>query len=337
MPLKVLYIPGVLGSSLSSQDGGGGPLTPVWIGAASLLNGGMAYLQLAPDGVSPGPLAVGKVTTAVSILGEVYSPLAVWLQLLGYDVLALGFDWRLSLLTSAQRLYGQVMAWLGAASMTVVCHSMGGLLARLLYAQMQAHGTQAQFGRLICIGTPHYGSFEPVRLWWKLPALYRGLAALTGWVGRQPDASGPDYLDAVLASHPSWYELTAFAGAGPLFTDFPNQAKEIYGSAFYGTGANRYVSQALLTSAELVQGQITAALPPDTVVIAGVGHKTTFALVDGGDPAGEAGYQYTQEGDGDVTLAQASPPGVPVGTVNVGHAFQPLHPAVWLALRPLLP
>ena len=53
--MKVLYLPGVLGSTLSWQEGGADHVA--WVDVASLLNGGISALQLAGDGVSPGPLA----------------------------------------------------------------------------------------------------------------------------------------------------------------------------------------------------------------------------------------------------------------------------------------
>ena len=332
--LKVLYLPGVLGSELSFQEGNADHL--VWVDLGSLLEGGIAWLQLADDGVSPGVLAGGKQLVSESILGAVYAPLAQYISLLGYQVLALGWDWRKSHLATAQAVWPQVRAWLGSAPLRIVAHSAGGILARCLFGQMLAAGVGGQLARLVTIGTPHYGSLEPVRMWWRRPTLYRALASIIGWTARGPGAQGPAYLDDVLASHPSWYELMAFAASGPLFTAYPAQAAQIYTAGFY-SGANAYISPGSLLNAELVQGELAAWLPTGVMQsIAGVGEETAFALDPRADPSTEEGWQYTQQGDGLVTVAQASPAGVPVTTVPVAHGLQPLHPLVWALVAAML-
>lgn len=337
MPTKVLYLPGVLGSALGWQEGGAGPVHPCWLDLPSVLAGDLVSLQIGNDGISPGPLAQGRTTVVQGLFAPVYTPLAVFLKGVGYDVLVMPYDWRLSHLTLAQNLWPVVRAWAGGASFYVVAHSQGGLVARAIYGQMLQAGQQQQLAGLVCIGTPQYGSLEPVRLWWRQPITYRALAAAASFVGDWLQGTGPAYLDDVLASHPSWYELQAFASAGPLFQQFPAQAAAIYQLASYG-GANSFLSQTLFTSATVVQGFLNGWLPASIMtVIAGVGVQTAFALNPPASPLTDAGWQWTSQGDGTVTLAQASPPAVQVFTVAVEHGLQPLHPAVWLLLLQILP
>lgn len=337
MATKVLYLPGVLGSALAWRDSVGGPLHPCWVDLPALLSGDLASLQLGLDGVSPGPLALGRTIAVTGLLDPVYTPLALFLRAVGYNVLPLPFDWRLSHFTLGQNLWPVVQAWAAGGPFYVVAHSQGGLVARVIYGQMLQAGAQAQLAGLITIGTPHFGSLEPVRMWWRQPLLYRALAAVAGLAQAWQQGTGLGYLDAVLASHPSWYELQAFAGAGPLFQQFPAQAASIYQLGSYG-GANSFLSAGLFQSAQVVQTLLGGWLPAAvTSVIAGVGVQTAFALNPPASPLSDSGWQWTSQGDGTVTLAQASPVGVPVYQVAVEHGLQPLHPAVWALLLTLLP
>ena len=57
--VKVVYLPGILGSNLSIAAPPGRPLQRVWLDLDTVWHGGLAWLDLADDGVSPGPLAGG--------------------------------------------------------------------------------------------------------------------------------------------------------------------------------------------------------------------------------------------------------------------------------------
>ena len=274
--------------------------------------------------------------TAESILGEVSAPLALFLQLLGYDVLALGWDRPLALHNRGPRLGpGQRVARRRPSPSSP--HSAGGILAHCIYGQMVEHG-QARPARAddndrhAPLWVDQAGA-ALVPLADALP----GLAAIVGWTNPRPNSRGPAYLDAVLGTMPSWYELQAFAAVGPLFDQYPSQASQIYQSGFY-SGVNSSVSGPLLLAAEDTQGAIAALLPAAVMQsIAGDGQKTAYALNQPGDPSRKDGYLYTQDGDGLVTVAQASPPGVAVHRVAVGHGLQPLHPLVWTLVAGLLP
>jgi hypothetical protein len=336
MSIKVLYLPGLLGSDLAWEGSAAGTLQPVWADPATILAGGLAYLDLADDGSSPGPLAEGKSIVPVSILPSVYAPLAVYMLSLGWDVLPLGYDFRLSHLANAKVLWPFVQEWAAGQPIYIVAHSAGGILARCLYGQMAAHGADAQLARIVTIGTPHFGSFEVVRLWSRLPLLYRALLFLTAGALTWPEGAGPAYLDQVIASWPSFYELQSFAASGPLFTQYPDQAAAIYRVGNY-QGGNGFLSASAFLSGQLVQGELAAWYPPGRLVcIAGMGTETVFALAPGQLPGPDAEYQSTQDGDGLVTLAQTSPPGVPVFPVSVAHGLQPLSPLVWSMLDSLV-
>jgi PGAP1-like protein len=335
MSSKVVWIPGILGSDLSVRDGGGGPEKPVWVDPLSLLSGGIVRLQLGPDGASPGPLAGGDQVVVTGIFDPAYGPLATFLTLVGYEVLRLGFDWRRDLVSVAALAWPTIAAWAGGAPVHLVAHSFGGLLARAIYGQAQAAGAGSQIAHIITIGTPHYGSMEAVRLFWRLPQLYQGLSILCGWGARNVQGAGQDWLDATLASMPAWYELLPWAGDGPLFHDHPDQASMIYQLSYYA-GGNSHVMQSWLSLAPIVQRELAGWLPAGLVTsIVGTGWRTPLALNVPHPSNSDEGYTYTDDGDGLVTVAQASPPGVTIIEVGSQHALQPLDPVVWARL-PLL-
>ena len=80
-----------------------------------------------------------------------------------FEVLVFAYDWRLSIHVSARRLRERVIQWLGNdledpnddARVSVVAHSMGGLVARMLVEGADGYRWIRQ---LIMVGTPHLGS-----------------------------------------------------------------------------------------------------------------------------------------------------------------------------------
>jgi hypothetical protein len=335
--VKVLYLPGLLGSNLTISLGGDSPSIPLWLDLASILAGGLALLDLSPDGLSPGPLAGEWIPRPAGVWAPVYGELELFMRGLGWDVYSPGYDWRLSVVAAAEALYPSVISWAAGQPIYIVAHSQGGLVARSLYAEMVSSGLDAQLTRLVTLCTPHYGSLEPVRLWWRQPRIYQGLMLALGWVDWLAGQPGPAYLERVLASWPCWYELTANLSQGPLFQAAPQQAIEIYTGSFY-SGANPYWSQAWATAGAAVQTLLAGSIPAGrTVCVVGVGSRTPYQLDPTSTPDRDDGYLYTYQGDGLVTADQATLPGVPVLTVTGEHAVVVLKPSVWAALSLIVP
>ena len=264
------------------------------------------------------------------LFAPAYGPLYLYLQAQGWDVYPAWCDWRLSVLTLARQLWPSIQAWAAGQPIYFVCHSYGGLVARAIYQLMQAAGLDAQCARMLTLCTPHYGSLEAVRLWLRLPRLYSGLVQTAGWAQWVSGSPGPAYLDRMIASHPSWYELMAWAGEGPLWAADPAHSSAIYQTAFYA-GANPNVSPSLLQDAEITQTTLSSAIPAGRLVcVCGVGVPTPYDWMDGVPLGDEAAWLYTAQGDGLVTVAQAAPPGAPLYTVPLSHGLIPLDPAVWI-------
>lgn len=335
MARNVVWIPGVLGCSLSVFRGGGPVKSPIWVDGAGLLLGGIVSLQLGPDGQSPGPLADANVVSVDGIYAPAYGALPAFLETAGYRVLRLAFDWRKDVVSEAARLWPSVAAFAGGQPFAIVAHSFGGLLARAIYGQALAAGAGGQLAALVTIGCPHFGSLEAVRLFFRLPILYQALALLCDGGARGLQNAGPDWLDATLATFPCWYELLPWQLAGPLFNAHPDQAASLYQLATYA-GGNTHISAGLLQAAPIVQGELAGWLPAGkTTSIASVGWLTPEFLNPGQALNTDAGYTYTQQGDGLVTVAEASPPGATVIQTAAPHFLQCFDPGV-LGLLPFL-
>lgn len=331
--MNVVYLPGFLGSTLGYDEFAGGRFHEVWLDLYNLLTADARFLQLGPDGLSPGPLAEGRVCYPKAIVEAAYEPLALAMEYWGWNVMRVPWDWRLSVLTESRRVWPLIRQRFGSQPFTVLGHSFGGLLARAVYGQMQQTGGDGQLTRIVTLCTPHWGSLETCRLLWRMPRTYRGICLALGWPELVDGAAGPAYLDSTIASWPGVYELLASASGGPLYAEYPAQAASLYKSATYA-GANPFASQALMTAAVFDQEVIAGYVPKGRLAsIAGTGYRTAESLSGTSPPDTDAGWVYTQDGDGLVTLDQAFVPGCNFLTVNTDHGLALLDPRVWAVVR----
>jgi pimeloyl-ACP methyl ester carboxylesterase len=208
----VVILPGITGSQLSVDD------NPVWaLGGKSIALGLISLgkrldkLRL-PDGEG---YADDLRVTAPALMTDLHVIPGLWSPIKGYDrltsffaqrfgaspeegnLLAFPYDWRLSNEVAAKRLLKTVEPVLerwrerhADAQLVLVCHSMGGLVARWFLDVLGGHELTRW---LITIGTPYAGSVKA------LGALVNGLPSKLGPLG-------PD-LTALVRSFPSVYEL----------------------------------------------------------------------------------------------------------------------------------
>ncbi len=213
----VVVLPGIMGSRLAKADG-----TPVWdLSGGALwqglrtLGGSLRDLRLPQDigDAHPGDgiVPVGLMPDVHAIPGiwqpiDGYTDLLTWLERTftltrGENLLPFPYDWRLSCRYNAERLRDTVARELprwqasaperAEARVVLLCHSMGGLIARHYVERLGGHEVTR---RLITLGTPHRGSLAA------LAHLVNGLRK--GW--------GPFGLDltAFARSLPSLHQLT---------------------------------------------------------------------------------------------------------------------------------
>lgn len=211
----VVVLPGITGSTLH-QNG-----KTVWepsggavLNAIVTLGHNLKKLQL-PDGIGDGHPGDGVEPKA--LMPDLHLVPGLWSPIQGYTgllqrlgrmreqgkvgkVLPVPYDWRLSNRFNGQRLAGIVADELGSwrdsdparrdAQLVIVCHSMGGLVARWFLEQC---GGAALTRKLITLGTP-----------------YRGAArAVDQLVNGAPTKLGPLSVDlsAFTRSMPSLYQL----------------------------------------------------------------------------------------------------------------------------------
>lgn len=330
---NIVLLPGIFASGLKFRVPVLGVPYFIWINPGGALTGELLQLQLAADGLSPGPLTWGVPLQPGGLFHWQFDGLVGYMLKRGWTVLQLPYDWRESVVTVAPALKATILAAFGQQPFVLLAHSMGGLVARAIYAFMVSAGLDQQVAGLVTMGAPHWGSWEPVRGFFGLPQLYRALLAAGNIFGPLLPTYRPDYLDVTLASWPGWYELLPWRDQGPLATSDPATAQALYQLATYA-GGNPYVSAAWLASAVTTQHALFPAFPANrTVCIRGTGFVTPNEVNPPNPLTGDAGYAFTGNGDGQVPLDYATLPGAANLDVKVSHPYLPIDPKVWDAVR----
>ena len=151
-PKNLLFLPGIMGSSLGSETLGG-----IWW--LDLTNRDRINdLRLSPDGTKDADpdFCVGALTTDHRYSG--FLSAALKRDDFGHD--RHPYDWRKALELSAVGLRDKIKAIYrdnGGLKVHLVAHSMGGLLVR---TSLMRYGEELWplVGKIAFIGTPHYGS-----------------------------------------------------------------------------------------------------------------------------------------------------------------------------------
>ncbi len=204
-PEVVFVVPGIMGSMLQ-VDG-----KRVWIHLPSLVAGGFGNLdytngrEVVPEGVSKGT----------------YHPLVDALEA-RYGVGVFAFDWRAPILSSSERLAGEVEAALKKGKRVhIVAHSMGSLVARgLAVVKPEVHRMLVEGGgKLILMGPPLRGSHDAL-------AALRGEAELVRLLSVVDISHGSQQISDIVRGFPGlvamlpreappWWEEQSWAGRAP--------------------------------------------------------------------------------------------------------------------------
>jgi triacylglycerol esterase/lipase EstA (alpha/beta hydrolase family) len=351
-PTNLIFVPGIMGSELLSKTKGG----VWWIDLRGLRH--IDELGLSPDGRSDAnpDNRIEAFTTDPQ-----YEPfLAAVLARDDFGHETFPFDWRKSPAASAAALRDLVQAVHqrnGGAPIHLVGHSMGGLVVR---AALMAHGNELWplLGRVVFLGTPHYGSpaiagYLKNHLWG-----FELLAVLGAFLSRATFRS----LWGVLSMLPApcgVYPGTRANDADPWRDAKPGDTYAHPCSNFDFYDATSWKLGLNVTETERLQGVLNGCrrfhqqlqeahtkLTPDQherlMIIAGVGYRTLFRLTYksrlfgawtsmvkttsriSGDPH--------REGDGRVPLASATLDNVGIRYVRAAHGGLPNVPAVYEGL-----
>lgn len=219
----VIVVPGIMGSELFDRDG-----RSVWslrgmglVTAVRALGGSIGKLTLSPSLGDDDPgdgVTVGAMMPALHVVPGLWRPIAGYSGLVDFltgrrfhllppdpnrpdvipNLVPFPYDWRLSCRLNGKRLAAvavqalerwQRQPGMGDARLVLVCHSMGGLVARWFLEQ---EGGAEHTRALITIGTPHRGAVRAYE------TLVNGLD-LAGWPLRS--------LNGFARSMPSLHQL----------------------------------------------------------------------------------------------------------------------------------
>jgi pimeloyl-ACP methyl ester carboxylesterase len=274
-PVNLIFVPGIMGSTLGSSTLGG----TLWLDfrAVKRLN----ELRLAPDGRSDADEALRIKPLTID---QVYAGfLRAVIDSDDFTHVFHAFDWRKSLTLEAGALRDAIVrayADNGGQRVHLVGHSMGGLLIR---AALDAHRDELspRLGRIVFIGTPHYGSpaiggYLKNHFWgWEmLTALRRMVSRETfrsfwGALGLLPAPAGVYPGTRNGEDHPCANFDLYSAHAWNLDLQ-PAEEKDLQRVLDGAAGLHERLHAA--------HGTLPRALRDRMCVIAGVGYKTLFRL-----------------------------------------------------------
>lgn len=265
----VFLLPGIMGSRLGSQRRQAPSL--LWLHPVAIAQGGLSRLAL------PG----SKSLRALGVMLPGYLKMRLCLEIAGFRPVFHPFDWRSDLETLARGLRRSIEKS-GERTVSIVAHSMGGLVARIALAQDK----EKRIGKLIQLGAPNEGSFAPVQA---LRAAYPTVRKIASLDLRN---TAEELARTVFLTLPGLYQM--------LPTQLSPDESNLFDAAQWpddGLGPD----PKMLARAHKVRSRMP---PPDgrCAIIVGANQETVTSVT-----VGENGFEYSirRDGDGTVPLARA--------------------------------
>ncbi|HEY0781113.1 MAG TPA: hypothetical protein VGE98_01560 [Thermoanaerobaculia bacterium] len=279
----VIVLPGFYGSKLTERASG----HLVWVDLAGLTSSAtMDALRFDPG--QPDRLQATGILDAVPILPfwsyDVYRSFVSFLETnLNLQVFEFWFDWRRSLadLTDGlQRRIGRVLGDTGAAKVSLLAHSQGGLVARACIDQF---GLAEKIDWLVTFGTPHKGMLKTFK------ALTSGLSVFT---------FGAASVKAASRTLPAAYEMLPNDADDGLF-----QWQGMPQSPFAVTDwcQTPEMRKLLADAAKVVVRTLPPTLPVKSALIYGTLLSTTVQA-----SGGPQGLSFRDLPQGDATVPEVS-------------------------------
>ena len=259
---RVLILPGLMGSTLGTRT------NTIWIDPLDVMRGNLAKLKM-PD----------STNKAKDVIPFAYLKLKLRLQMTGFDVDYWHYDWRKSVPELGDALK-RTLSDESASEIFLVAHSMGGMVARAALAK-----GVAKVKRLIMLGTPNFGSFEPILAVRAKNGTVQSLAKLDF-------THDSDGLANIFRTFPGLIELMP----SPKKFD----AIDLYDAQAWPT-RNLKPSQDILLAAKAAQEKLLDPSDPRCFMIAGVNQETTVGLRLTSDKS-QFVYNKSNIGDGTVPL-----------------------------------
>jgi pimeloyl-ACP methyl ester carboxylesterase len=303
IPGKRAYVlPGIMGSRLGVPARGRRPEQVIWIDPLNIESGRLAQLAL-PARRALRPLGVQLFK---------YLKLKLALEIAGYQVDFHDYDWRQSIDVLGRELLARLRRE-RVASIALIAHSMGGLVARAAMKEDR----EGRIARLLMLATPNYGSYAPVLALRGAYPPVRRIAQLDHLHDAETHARH------VFATFPGLYQLLPAAER--------LDAVDLYDGATWPRDV-RAPRRALLDRARVIRERLAA---PDArcTIIVGTDQPTItgLALRDGAFR-----YEVTNAGDGTVPTELALLDGVDTYFIRDDHSELPHNSAVVAAVLDLL-
>jgi CHAT domain/PLD-like domain/Lecithin:cholesterol acyltransferase len=334
---NTVVLPGIMGSELSVYEPPGGPVR-VWLSYYRILRGGLARLRLDPAGADPYDPSAKYSVVATGALNKYYGEIALRLAQWG-KARTFWYDWRKSLTTAAADLDHFLRSEFRGKPVTLVAHSMGGLVARtLLLDDPKAADGRPIVERLVMLGTPNYGSFETPQIFAGVQESVRQLVRLTGGIGGLFD-SGParSRVFDILNSFPAIYHLLPWPGRLPDGDPVRQIHDRLYDPGTYSR-FNPSMSPTHLAGARAHHNRLNEdpAATDRMVYVAGYGELTVTGVRQVDDLTDPSAYEVTRSGDGRVPHDLGVLPRVPAYAVRCPHGDLARDPQVLACLGDLI-
>ncbi len=325
---NVVILPGIMGSELTLADNTQSQWL-VWFHMFHIYRGWLEKLQL--DEAGRDELDRDYRAFPTNVWNKYYGEIVLHLSR-NWKARAFWYDWRKSLSSASFDLAHFIHREFHGEDVTLVAHSMGGLVARTLLLDQT---NRKLVKRLIMLGTPNYGSFEVPQIFTGIQGTVKSLITLAGGLTGFFSSSPKTEMLELLDSFPGVYQLMPWpekvsANQKPL-------VKKLYDPTSYfpvnPTVSSRHLQNALNHHQELNKKVIDAK---KLIYIAGYGERTFDGIRNENKLDETAGYRLTRLGDGSVPHSLGLLPNVPSYFLPCKHVDLPRHPDVLHALNELI-
>jgi pimeloyl-ACP methyl ester carboxylesterase len=263
-------VPGIMGSELLDPAR---PSRPVWNGDVDRVLDTLSY---APEALRVGnPLTVGRIIRSVRIAGlpakDVYGKLLGRLAKAGYrddNLIELAYDWRQDNQRTAALLADACREKLGQGfkEWSVIAHSMGGLVVRLLLADPANQDLAQSLKKFIQIGSPVRGALSAYLALRHEFAFDQCLFDAEFRLRQVADKTLLGRLTDVLRECPSLYQLLPHAGE--LVLDHGAGRCDVHDASW------PQFLKPFLDGAKSVQAIVAGSAPPALVAVCSQGIRT---------------------------------------------------------------
>ncbi len=300
--LRVIVVPGIMGSQLGLRRTAPDPNDVLWVDPIDIGLGRLENLRI------PGTARI--VSLGVVIYS--YLKLKLHLRAAGFAVSFHDYDWRLGV-DELGRSFAERLRNDPSERLAIVAHSMGGLVSRAAVVLPGAERVE----RVLLLGSPNYGSFAAIQALRGTYAVVRKLARLAG------EASAEFLSGEIFNTFPSLYQM--------LPAGHCSDGTDLFDAGSWPRSGPQ-PDAALLDHARTVQSTLAH---PDTrfASIVGIGQETVTSVRRRTD---DFVYTITRHGDGTVPAISAALPGAPAYYVPVAHSDLTRDPVVAAAVVDLL-